>query len=369
MSASAPEENASPGNGAGDNSSPAPETAAPASNPDLTLDVTMGDMESDLPPTTDTPVMQVPAALSDGSDAPMAEAGEFTPSSGDELETSNIEQPSALAEAESAEPRELEPGEAETDLPVAASPTAEDIEIPWGEIDLTGGPAEEEPTPVTPAGAAVTEVPPAEAPAPAEAPLPIKRVWYVVHCYSGYENKVKKGLEQRINSMSLQDYIFRVVVPVEREVEIREGQRKNIERRVFPGYILVEMMELVDRDQIPPDASKALLDLANKSDEVWYAVRNTPGVTGFVSSGEQQRPVPLREEEVQKILKRMESEEPKVHVTFRVGQSVHIIDGPFADFRGNVDAVDMTKGKVRVLVSFFGRETPVELDLLQVEKV
>ena len=176
-----------------------------------------------------------------------------------------------------------------------------------------------------------------------------------MHCYSGYENKVKKGLEQRINSMGLQDRIFRVVVPVEREVEIREGQRKNIERRVFPGYILVEMMELHEGD--PP------------SDEVWYAVRNTPGVTGFVSSGDLQRPVPLRQEEVDKILKRMESEEPKVHVTFRVGQTVHIIDGPFADFRGNVDTVDMVKGKVRVLVSFFGRETPVELDLLQVEKV
>jgi transcriptional antiterminator NusG len=169
--------------------------------------------------------------------------------------------------------------------------------------------------------------------------------------------------------MDLHDYIFRVVVPVEREVEIREGQRKNIERRVFPGYILVEMMELVDRENLSPDAPEELQKLATKSDEVWYAVRNTPGVTGFVSSGDQQRPVPLREEEVQKILKRMESEEPKVHVTFRVGQTVHIIDGPFADFRGAVDAVDMTKGKVRVLVSFFGRETPVELDLLQVEKV
>ncbi|MBI4670476.1 MAG: transcription termination/antitermination protein NusG [Chloroflexi bacterium] len=202
-----------------------------------------------------------------------------------------------------------------------------------------------------------------------EASLQIKRVWYVVHCYSGYENKVKKGLAQRINSMGLQDYIFRVVVPVEREVEIREGQRKNIERRVFPGYILVEMMELVDRETLSVDAPASLQKLAAISDEVWYAVRNTPGVTGFVSSGDQQRPVPLRQEEVDKILKRMESEEPKVHVTFRVGQTVHIIDGPFADFRGNVDAVDMLKGKVRVLVSFFGRETPVELDLLQVEKV
>lgn len=263
-------------------------------------------------------------------------------------------------------------GDMETDLPAAQTPAAEqEVEIPWGDMDLDQAAKEPEaedaaeqtdeleaPTASDsePASAAepASDTEPASAAELASA-APVKRVWYVVHCYSGYENKVKKGLEQRINSMSLQDRIFRVVVPVEREVEIREGQRKNIERRVFPGYILVEMIELIEGD--PP------------SDEVWYAVRNTPGVTGFVSSGDQQRPVPLRQDEVDKILKRMESEEPKVHVTFRVGQTVHIIDGPFADFRGQVDAVDMTKGKVRVLVSFFGRETPVELDLLQVEKV
>lgn len=283
-------------------------------------------------------------------------------------------------------------GDMETDLPQAAnaetqletavsepaaSPETE-IEIPWGDMTLTDETAQEtaqaemtaefetvvEPETVV-ESAASTETETADE----EAPAPARRVWYVVHCYSGYENKVKKGLEQRINSMNLQDRIFRVVVPVEREVEIREGQRKNIERRVFPGYILVEMMELVDRETLSADAPAWLQKRAAESDEVWYAVRNTPGVTGFVSSGDLQRPVPLRQEEVDKILKRMESEEPKVHVTFRVGQTVHIIDGPFADFRGNVDAVDMVKGKVRVLVSFFGRETPVELDLLQVEKV
>ncbi len=256
-------------------------------------------------------------------------------------------------------------GDVETDLPVAPVTEAEadtseeeEMEIPWGEITLTPDAetaSDETEQPIVTEGVAEpVATTAAESSAEAEK-RPIRRVWYVVHCYSGYENKVKKGLEQRINSMNLQDRIFRVVVPVEREVEIREGQRKNIERRVFPGYILVEMMELHEGE---PD-----------SDEVWYAVRNTPGVTGFVSSGDLQRPVPLRQEEVDKILKRMESEEPKVHVTFRVGQTVHIIDGPFADFRGNVDAVDMAKGKVRVLVSFFGRETPVELDLLQVEKV
>lgn len=274
-------------------------------------------------------------------------------------------------------------GDMETDLPpvtaeaqTEAASTAEEMEIPWGDLNLAEE-SEEEPDDAEELDEAEAAVEPVTAVQDAaseeetelEEETPPRRVWYVVHCYSGYENKVKKGLEQRINSMGLQDRIFRVVVPVEREVEIREGQRKNIERRVFPGYILVEMMELVDRETLTADASERLKKRAAESDEVWYAVRNTPGVTGFVSSGDLQRPVPLRQEEVDKILKRMESEEPKVHVTFRVGQTVHIIDGPFADFRGNVDAVDMVKGKVRVLVSFFGRETPVELDLLQVEKV
>jgi transcriptional antiterminator NusG len=254
-------------------------------------------------------------------------------------------------------------GDMETDLPgEPESPAvAEEIEIPWGSVTMPVEASQEGEAPAgSGGGESVEEVaaPPAEAAGepvaePPAAPVVYKHAWYVVHCYSGYENKVKKGLEQRINSMGMQDRIYRVVVPIEKEVEIREGQRRNIERRVFPGYILVEMMELEQGDPI--------------SDEAWYVVRNTPGVTGFVSSGD--KPVPLREDEVTKILKRMESEEPKVHVTFRSGQTVHIIDGPFADFRGTVDNVDMTKGKVRVLVSFFGRETPVELDLLQVEKV
>ncbi len=277
------------------------------------------------------------------------------------------ETPEVKAEGEArAQLPDITVGDMETDLPPPAESTpsaeastpgdeqapAEEMEIPWGDVTLPTGEAE------APAAEAAEEPPTQEtAPEVAEAPAlpkePVKHAWYVVHCYSGYENKVKKGLEQRINSMGMQDRIFRVVVPVEKEVEIKEGQRRNIERRVFPGYILVEMRELNPGE---PD-----------SDEAWFVVRNTPGVTGFVSSGD--KPVPLREEEVNKILKRMETEEPKVHVTFRPGQTVHIIDGPFADFRGTVDNVDMTKGKVRVLVSFFGRETPVELDLLQVEKV
>lgn len=180
-----------------------------------------------------------------------------------------------------------------------------------------------------------------------------KRAWYVVHCYSGYENKVKKGLEQHIASEGVQDLIFRVVVPTEEEIDVREGQRKVVQRRVFPGYVLVEMIHYRPED---PQSKRA-----------WYIVRNTPGVTGFVSSGD--KPTPLREDEVAKILKRMETAQPKVRVTYRKGQVVRIIDGPFTDFRGTVDEVNMEKGKVRVMVSFFGRETPVELDLLQVEKV
>jgi transcriptional antiterminator NusG len=171
------------------------------------------------------------------------------------------------------------------------------------------------------------------------------RAWYVIHCYSGYENKVKHNLEQRIETMQMQDQIFQVVVPTEDEMEVRDGKRRVVERRVFPGYILVQMV------------------LNNDS---WYVVRNTPGATGFVGMGNV--PTPLRPEEVQAIMKRMEAEAPKIKVTFKSGQKVRIIDGPFNEFIGMVDEIDMERAKVRVMVSFFGRETPVELDFLQVEK-
>ena len=171
------------------------------------------------------------------------------------------------------------------------------------------------------------------------------RYWYVVHCYSGQENKVRHAIEQRIETMGMQDKIFDVVVPTEEEIEVREGKRRTIERRVFPGYILVQMV--MDEDS-------------------WYVVRNTPGVTGFVGMGNE--PTPLRPEEVSQIMRRMEAEAPKIKVTFKPGQKVRIIDGPFNEFIGTVGDIDMEKAKVRVLVSFFGRETPVELDFLQVEK-
>jgi len=170
--------------------------------------------------------------------------------------------------------------------------------------------------------------------------------WFVVHSYSGFENKVKKNLEQRIETMGMQDKIFRVVVPTEEEVEIRDGQRRSSRKRVFPGYVLVHMV----------------LD-----DESWYVVRNTPGVTGFVGMGA--KPTALTEDEVDKILKRMEEETPTIKVSFRVGETIRIIEGPFADFMGVVDELYPDRGKVRLLVSFFGRETPVEMDFLQVERI
>jgi transcriptional antiterminator NusG len=174
---------------------------------------------------------------------------------------------------------------------------------------------------------------------------PADAKWYVIHTYAGYENKVQKNLMYRIESMSFQDQIFQVVVPTEEEVELKDGVRRVTERRVFPGYILVEMV---------------------MNEDSWYVVRNTPGVTGFVGSGN--KPTALRNEEVDRILKRMEAEAPKIKVNFKIGQKVRIVEGPFEDFMGTVDAIDLDRARVRVLVNFFGRETPVELDFLQVER-
>ena len=172
------------------------------------------------------------------------------------------------------------------------------------------------------------------------------RAWYVIHCYAGYENKVRHSIEQRIETMDMQKMIFDVVVPTEEEIEIKDGKRRTVEKRVFPGYILVQMV---------------------LSEESWYVVRNTPGVTGFVGMGNE--PTALREEEVAKILNRMEEGAPKIKFDFRINEKVRIRSGPFADFVGSVNAIDGDRAKVRVLVSFFGRETPVELDFAHVEKV
>lgn len=173
-----------------------------------------------------------------------------------------------------------------------------------------------------------------------------ERRWYVVHTYSGYENKVKTNLEHRIESMSMKDRIFAIVVPTEEEVELKDGHKVTTKRKIFPGYVLVEMI---------------------MGEDAWYVVRNTPGVTGFVGSGN--KPIPLQEHEVKTIIKQMKVDTPKVKVGYNVGQSVKIIDGPFSEFMGVVDEINAEKGKIKVLVSFFGRETPVELEFNQIARL
>jgi transcriptional antiterminator NusG len=169
--------------------------------------------------------------------------------------------------------------------------------------------------------------------------------WYIVHTYSGYEERVQKALEQRIKFMDAEDKIFKIEIPKEEEIEIRGGQRRTVAKKVFPGYVLVQM----------------LMD-----DESWNVVRNTPGITGFVGSGN--KPTPLSEAEVNAILKRAEGS-PQVKVGFRKGENVRVVDGPFTDFVGVVDEINVAKGKVKVLLTLFGRETSVELDFLQVQRL
>jgi transcriptional antiterminator NusG len=175
--------------------------------------------------------------------------------------------------------------------------------------------------------------------------------WYIVHTYSGQEDRVRNNLEQRIETMDVKDKIYRVVVPTEEEVEIRDGQRRTVQKKMYAGYLIVNM---------------------EMDDESWYVVRNTPGVTGFISAEDETekrpKPVPLEQVEVDRIMRRMESNTPRVRIGFDRGDAVRIKDGPFADFMGTVDDVNEERGKMQVLVSFFGRETPVELDFLQVEK-
>jgi transcriptional antiterminator NusG len=230
----------------------------------------------------------------------------------------------------------------------ARSNESESIGVPADEAPVLSpedSAAEEEDESERPTVPAIEELPLSSSdelppPEPTDGPA-----WYVIHCYSGYENKVRHNLEQRIETMGMKDKIFDVVIPTQEEIEVKDGKRRTVERHIFPGYVLVNM---------------AL------TEESWYVVRNTPGVTGFVGMGN--NPTPLRPEEVAQIVKRMEAEAPTVKVTFKVGERVRIVDGPFNDFRGVVSEIDMERTKVRVMVSFFGRETPVELDFLQVEK-
>lgn len=175
--------------------------------------------------------------------------------------------------------------------------------------------------------------------------------WYIIHAYSGQEDRVKRNLELRISTMDMTDKIFQVIVPTEDELEIKDGQRKAVAKRIFPGYILVEM---------------------TMDDESWYVVRNTPGVTGFISAEDESdnrpKPVPLEAQEVDAILNQAPVDTPRMRINLEKGQSIRIVDGPFVDFLGVVDEVSEERAKVKVLVSFFGRETPVELDFLQVER-
>lgn len=171
------------------------------------------------------------------------------------------------------------------------------------------------------------------------------RHWYVVHTYSGYEDAVREALLQRIESMNMQDTIFDVVVPKLTEIVMKKGQPKEEKKRIFPGYVLVDM---------------------SVTDESWYVVRNTPNVTGFVGAGT--TPVPVSEEEWKVIKRHMGESEPKFKIDFSVGDNVQVLDGPFASYEGIIDKIDEEKGKVKVLITLFGRETPVELDFVQIKK-
>jgi len=170
--------------------------------------------------------------------------------------------------------------------------------------------------------------------------------WYAIHTYSGYEENVSRNLRQRIESMDMADKIFNVLIPIEKKIRIKNGKRRVVEEKIFPGYVLVEMLV---------------------TDDSWYVVRNTPNVTGFIGTGT--TPTPVSEEEIKAIQKRMGIEEPKYQIDVTPGTPVKITDGPFKDFEGKVSEVDEARGKIKALVSIFGRETPVELDLLQIQKL
>ncbi len=254
---------------------------------------------------------------------------------------------------EPAEPVDAEEQAAREEQPEA--PRAPEGESPVGVLvppgEIQEAPAAEPPAavsdaPVTSEG--VLEPPPAAVPdSGAEAGVPAAGAsWFVIHTYSGYENKVRTNLERRVASMGMLEKIFRILVPTEDEIEIKDGKRRIAKKKVFPGYVLVEMI---------------------MDDDSWYVVRNTPGVTGFVGSGT--KPLPLQDREVKAILRGLGDETPKFRITYQKGSAVRINSGPFMDFSGVVDEILPEKEKVRVLVSIFGRETPVELDFAQVEKI
>jgi len=172
-----------------------------------------------------------------------------------------------------------------------------------------------------------------------------ERNWYVIHTYSGYEDAVAKNLKQRIESLGMEDKIFNVIVPKEKKIKIKNGKRKTVEEKIYPGYVLVEM---------------------NVTDESWYVVRNTPRVTGFLGAGT--TPIPVSKADMDDLMKRMQMSEPEFTIDFEIGSSVKIVDGPFKGFEGKVSEIDKERGKIKVLVNMFGRDTPVELDSLQIKK-
>jgi transcriptional antiterminator NusG len=173
-----------------------------------------------------------------------------------------------------------------------------------------------------------------------------KRNWYVLHTYSGYEESVAKNLKQRIESLGMEGKIFNVIVPKEKKIKIKDGKRKTVEEKIYPGYVLVEMIV---------------------TDDSWYVVRNTPNVTGFIGAGT--TPIPVSKKEIDSLMQRMEEKEPQYKIDVKPGDLVKIIDGPFKDFDGRVSEIDEGKGKIKVLVNMFGRDTPVELDSLQIKKL
>lgn len=176
--------------------------------------------------------------------------------------------------------------------------------------------------------------------------LNLGRRWYVLHTYSGYEENVKSNLEQRVDSFDMKDKIFNVLVPKEKKIKIKNGKRTTIEEKIFPGYVLVEMVV---------------------TDDSWYVVRNTPNVTGFIGSGT--TPTPVDNKEIEALIKRVSAEEPSHTIDLEINDLIRISDGPFKNFEGKVSAVDQERGKIKVMVTMFGRETPVELDALQVKKI
>jgi len=263
--------------------------------------------------------------------------------------------------AGSTEPEEMEPAKLSDEQAAAAArdflgtlEKSDEPEISSEEaksaMRRAGAVAEAEPEPVAVAVAVVEPEPeivrPGGASPASGEPQADDRKWYVIHTYSGYENKVKANLEHRILSMDMGHKIYQVLVPTEEEIEIKNGKRHPVERKVFPGYVLVEM---------------------SMSDDSWYVVRNTPGVTSFVGSGN--KPTPLTDGEVKAILRQIKMDAPKYKVAFQKGEAVRVTDGPFTDLHGVVDEVNPERNKVKVLVSIFGRETRVELDFLQIEKL